>query len=607
MKTATRPDDLIVLGYLLQEGLQSKLSQTVPVQVRCLFKEETLVILAQHRADVELEPEQTFGILKEIILADHRSVSRKVQMYLRVAAQKQPYASYSFTVEPTGESMATATPFEEKLNAPDFPSAEAIDSNSVETESTHSSDAPSSSEASPHPWDQPIQERDFVSDALPPETPAPVKAKSKPSVLPLVVAGLGLSLVVFSTSLYFLSRPCVIGRCTAILEAQKLSEESAETLHNPQSGKEVLEAQQQLTDAIRILESIPVWSSYHTKAQTLLQAYQSQAERVEDMVTALKTGARAGYKSENPPHPPSRWIEVQSLWREAIAQLEELPTDSNLQPLAKQKIKEYKANLAQTNQRLVKERQAQERIRVAEEAALIAQARQGVAQALPHWRLVYATWQTSMNRLKQIPQGTTAYKEAQQLSALYLPKMASARDRKNQEQFATNAYNQGLRLAQLAKTSQANNQWSAAVTHWRNAINYLNQIPRDTFYYGKAQLIGRNYTRNLKQAQVQLQYQVKLQQARSDLNQTCYGKTKVCIYSINNNVIKVRLTPTYLQMVRQTAIAAQTRGDSNAQAGIVNHIMTLGEALEAISDNARLPVEVYNPDGSLVETHSPGT
>jgi hypothetical protein len=163
---------------------------------------------------------------------------------------------------------------------------------------------------------------------------------------------------------------------------------------------------------------------------------------------------------------------------------------------------------------LVKERQAQGYINAAKEAALIAEARQGVAQSLPHWQLVYATWQTALNRLKQIPQGTTAYEEAQQLSAFYLPKMASARDRKTQEQFAANAYNQGLRLAQLAKNSQANNQWSVALTHWRNALSYINQVPRDTFYYGKAQSLVAPYTAALKQAQGQLQLAVKLQQAR---------------------------------------------------------------------------------------------
>jgi len=98
---------------------------------------------------------------------------------------------------------------------------------------------------------------------------------------------------------------------------------------------------------------------------------------------------------------------------------------------------------------------------------------------------------------------------------------------------------------------------------------------------------------------------VKLQQARKDLNQTCLGKGQICNYTIVNGVIKVRLTPTYLRLVRQIATAAQVRGDSRTQASIVNHIMTLGKALEAISDNARIPVEVYNPDGALIETHNP--
>ncbi len=485
------------------------------------------------------------------------------------------------------------------------PTPEATDSDRVEPEHNQSNEASATTSALPHPWDQPSSESDSLQDEPPPRTPTSEKGKSKHSLLPLLVAGTGLSLVVFSSSLYILTRPCVIGQCKAIPEAQELSQRSAITLQKPQSGKEVLEAQQQLKEAIQILESIPLWSRDHAKAQELIKAYQAQAEQVDQMVNALKTAARASYKSENPPHPPSKWIEIQSLWREAIAQLEQLPTKSNLQPLAQQKIKQYKANLAAINQRLVKERQAQGYLNAAKEAALIAEARQGVSQSLPHWQLVYATWQIALKRLKQIPQGTTAYEEAQQLSALYLPKMASARDRKTQEQFAAKAYNQGLRVAQLAKTSQANNQWSVAFTQWRNALSYVNQVPRGTFYYGKAQSLVAPYTGALKQAQGQLQLAVKLQQARKDLSQTCFGKGQICNYTIVNGVIKVRLTPTYLKMVRQIATAAQVRGDSKAQAGIVNHIMTLGKALEAISDNARIPVEVYNPDGALIETHNP--
>ncbi len=613
MKTATRPDDLEILGHLLQADLQRRLSTLVPIQVRCLLKEGALMILVQHRVDVMLEQQEIFDFLEQTILEHHSSVGNPVKIYLRVAGQKQAYASHSFTTESLSEPIVTADrPVETVENFPKFlnPSAvEEPEDDWAETELSENLEAPTTDSELPHPWDEPISEDEPQPDVWSPETPETEasKPKSKSSLLPLIVAGVGLSLAVFSTSLYVLTRPCVIGVCRAIPEAQGLSEQSTATLQNPGSGKDVLEAQQQLLDAIQILESIPSWSSHHRQAEELLKAYEAQAERVDEMVTALKTAARASYKSQNPPHPASRWIEVQSLWREAIAQLEQLPTKSNLQPLAQQKIKEYKANLAQTNQRLVKERQAQGYINSAKEAALIAEARQGVAQTLPHWQLVYSTWQVAMKRLKQIPQGTTAYEEAQQLSALYLPKMAVARDRKAQEQFATNAYTQGLRIAQLAKNSQSDSQWSMALIHWRNALNYLNQVPNGTFYYAKAQSLISPYTQALKQAQGQLQAVLKLQQARSDLHQTCFGKTQqVCSYTLTSNAIQVRLSPTYMQKVRQTATIAKARGDSNVQAGVVNHILTLGEALEAISDNARNRVDVYNPDGSLIETHMPG-
>ncbi|HEY9633720.1 MAG TPA: hypothetical protein V6D14_09960 [Coleofasciculaceae cyanobacterium] len=618
MKTGTRQDDMQILGHLLQADLQSELSEHIPVQVRCLLKEGTLVIVAQHRAGVEPDPKQIFSFLEETILAEHQAVSNQVKIYLRVAGQKPPYASHSFTTEPLVESVS-ATDWVEQPDVPTLSSSlttEEIDSDPIETEFTPGSDTPTT-ESVPHPWDSPSPESDSESqriptpEALPEEAPPQTKSalgRKQPnySLVPLIVAGIGLSMVVFSGSFYALSRPCVVGSCRAIPDAQELSQRSMATLQNPQSGKEVLEAQQQLKDAIRILESIPGWSSHHGKAQQLITDYQAQAARVDEVVRALKTGARAASKSENPPHPPSKWIEIQSLWREAIAQLEQLPTKSNLQPLAQEKIKAYKSNLAEANQRLVKERQAQGQLQAAKEAALFAEARQGVAQSLPHWQLVYSTWQTAMKRLKQIPQGTTAYEEAKQLSALYLPKMATARDRKTEEQIAANAYDQGLRLAQLAKTAQATNQWSSALNHWRNALTYANQVPNGTFYFGKAQSLVNSYRNSVTQAQGEVQAAVKLQQVRNDLNQTCSGKAKVCNYSIDKNAIRVRLTPSYVQLVRQVALNAQVKSDPNVQSGIVNHVLTLGQALETISDNARIPLQVYAPDGSLIKEHIPG-
>lgn len=606
MKTATRPGDLKTLEHRLQEGLQPNLSPLVPVQVRCWVADETLMVLAQHPATAVPDSQQVFSSLEQTIQEHHHLENQPVKMYLRVEGQKQPYAFYSFKLNPRTESRATSTIAQEQpdtLAESESPTS-ATTNNEVETEFNHSNDFATTESASPHPWDQPIEGGQSLLNESLEETPEPEKNKSKQALIPLVVAGASLGVFVFSMSLFLLSRPCVLGECKAIPQAQELSQASLKRMQNPQSGKEVLEAQEQLIDAIRLLESIPFWSGHHGKAQELVTAYKAQADKVEQMVKALKTAARAAYKSDNPPHPASRWIEIQSMWREAIAQLEQLPTNSNLQPLAQEKIKAYKANLGQTNQRLIKERQSQARLQEAKDAALIAEARQGVAQSLEHWRLVYATWQTAIKRLKQIPQGTTAYEEAQRLSALYLPKVAVARERKTQEQFSANSYNQGLRLAQLAQNAQVENQWSVALTHWRNALANINQVPRDTFYYGKAKSLLGSYSTALKQTQGRLQWAVKIQQTRSDLQQTCTGKMQVCNFAITNNVIQVRLTPAYTKLVRQAAQAAQTKGDSNSQAGIVKHIMTLGEALEAISDNARMRLEVYDADGNLIQSHN---
>ncbi|MGB5961551.1 MAG: hypothetical protein WBG73_12875 [Coleofasciculaceae cyanobacterium] len=595
MKTATPKHDLVVLGHLLQAALQSKLSENVPVQVRCLDKDGTLLVMVQHPVDIVLNPQQTFGFLEQMILADHPTVGPKVQMHLRVAGIKQGYASHSFLI-PSTKARETANFGEIPLGRPLPPPNPRI-------EIPPQPNPAATSE--PHPWDQPIAGDTEATQEAAEGTPTNQPSNSKRGMLPLILAGAGLSVLIFSGTLYLLSRPCVVGGCQVMSEAEALQQKSTTTLQKPRSGKEILEAQQQLEDAIKLLESIPPWSSQHDKAQELIKSYNAQAERVSTMVGALKTAARAAYKSAGPPHPPFIWTEIQSMWQDAITQLQQLPTNSNLQPVAQEKIEDYQENLSQTNQRLFKERQAQAYLQSAKDAALIAEARQGVAQSLEHWQSVYSSWQWAMNRLKQIPKGTTAYQEAQQLTAQYLPKVASARDRKTQEQIAANAYNQGLRMAQRAKESQISNQLSQAVANWRNALSFVNQVSSNTYYYGKAQALASTYAVALKQTQAQLQVAMKLQQASRDLSQTCYNKTKACTYTIDNNTIKVRLNPAYLQTVRQTAFNAQTKGDTNAQTGVVNHILTLGEALEAISDNARIPLEVYNPDGTIIQAHNP--
>src|SRR4028118_916123 len=205
MKTATRPDDLATLGNLLQASLQSKLTESVPVQVRCLLKDETLVILVQHPADVVLNSQQTFGFLEQTIVEDHQSISPQVQLYLRAAGQKEAYASHSFAVKPLAGGKATAVE-----DVPETPgrteSPTEVANQSADTKPTQSSKAPETESAEPHPWDEPVQGDDAQPDA-PQETETPLKRKLKPSLLPLLVTGVGVSLLVFFSTLYVLTRP----------------------------------------------------------------------------------------------------------------------------------------------------------------------------------------------------------------------------------------------------------------------------------------------------------------------------------------------------------------------------------------------------------------
>ncbi|NES24206.1 MAG: hypothetical protein F6K41_36165 [Symploca sp. SIO3E6] len=610
MKTATRPDNLEILGHLLQEDLQAKLSESIPVRVRCLLKEDILAVLVQHRGEELPNPQEIFDFLEQtmlteqslltLLLPEERSVSLPVRMYMRVAGQKQAYGSHSFTVEPPASpTIAAITPenIPELQQLLDTPQAE--EGNKVDSEFTQTNVADTLAE----PNFQEEQENESDEEVDEPSESASIK--SKQALIPLIVSGVGLGLVVFFGCLYALTRPCVIGQCTAMVEAKNLRDQSTKTLQDPQSGQEVLEAQRQLIEAINLLEAIPPWSKEHPQAEKILQTYRNQHQDLDQMVTALKMAARASYKSQNPPHDAPKWIEIQNLWREAIARLEQLPKTSKLQPLAQAKIKSYKLNLEQIKQRLVQERKALQTLQASKDAALIAQARQGVAQNVNHWQLVYSTWQTALNSLQRIPQGTTAYTEAQKLSDSYQPQVSAARDRKTQEQIAAKTYNQGIYLAQLAKNYQADNQWSAAVIHWRNALTHVSQVPNNTFYYSKAQSLVEPYQGALQQAQGKLRSAVKIQQARRDLNQICSGTSQVCRYSINTNAIKVRLALSYVQKIKQTAMSADSKGDYKTRANLVDHISRLQEALETVSDNARIRLEIYSPDGVLISSHRP--
>lgn len=625
METATRPKELQVLERLLQTRLHSALSAKIPVQIRCAMGSDALLVLTQHPAEAIPDPQQTFKTLEQTLKVLQPEFGREVQLYLRVAGQKQPYAFHAFTVEPVAAFGRKTTPgaetadVEETISRPEavvVPPGEARTpqkriwngesssfDNSSQTAETGSSLAAFTVDG--EEGEDPLPETTADVEVLSDETPSAENSHRKLPPLRVLLTGAGIGLACFLGTFYFLTRPCVVGSCREIPAARTLSQQALRTLQRPVSGSEILAVQQQLAQATEILKSIPPWSVHHREAQNQLKAYFQEAQMLNQLVEGLQRGATAAERSLNPPHSPSEWREIQQLWREAISLLEAVPPNRNLNQLRQQKLKDYRLNLAAANWRLTAEKKATENLEAAKEGVRVAEARQGVAQSLESWQLVHISWLTAVNRLKEIPQGTTAYAESQQMLRAYEPKLAAAYDRKVQEQIAANTYRQAIKQAKLAESFQGQEQWSLAVMNWRNAVASARKVPEGTFFYRNAQPLIGSYTEALKQAEVKLRLVTALQQTQNDLQQTCSGTPKLCDYTVTSTVIKVQMTPAYMQMLDQTAIAAQESGDPRTQDALLNHVQALAEALKAISNNAGIPLELYAPDGYLMRVHQP--
>jgi len=638
------------LEKLLQNRLYSEPLQLVPLQIRCVLKEQTLTVIINHPEPVLAHPRAVFRLVRQMLEDEKITCKYSGLIYLRINGQKRPYLSHSIKIKSLHSDESN--PLDNEINSdPQFLQF----SNAIESETeptlnhpfsfdipiTNTDDQePSQSEDNPSIFDfqsvinddqtseppdqipnftepeidfnndfssQENQENQFESmeNEVEEDEENQFEIKRQKFLKKTLILGITSVIAVVGGTFYILTRPCVMNKCDAMAQAQEYASISKRILKQNPSGSAIFDAQKQLNDAISLLEKIPQWSFYHSEAKSLLNRYQDQAQTLDNLINALKIASQVASQTQKPPFSVQQWQKIQQDWRKAISRLETIKSDSDLYLLAQSKITDYKKNLNMVNARLNEEAQAVEKLKIAQEAIKVAQVRQGTAQSLDNWQLVYATWQTAMSRLKEIAPSTTVYGQAQTLINDYSATIADVRDKKNQELFAVNAYNQALRLAQLAKNAQTIKQWSNAVYQWRNASDYLKQVPQNSFQYNQVQPLLNAYQNALIQAENQLRKSIKFQQAQEDLTQTCQGVAKVCDFTITDSIIKVKLTPEYVQDIRQTALKAKTQGNSNTEIALLDHISTLEQALQVISNNTKLRVEVYEPNNSLAIAYMP--
>ena len=424
--------------------------------------------------------------------------------------------------------------------------------------------------------------------------------------LPAWVAGTGLASVMVLSLGYALTRPCTIGPCQPIASAQQLSQNSLEKLDTERSTAAFIEVNQKLAEAGKLLEDIPRWSTHYGTAKELREFYQQQRDMLLEVSGALNRGNLAARKSQNPPHSAKRWQEIQRLWEGAIEELEKVPQNSPAFTFAQTKLSEYRSNLGSIEQRKTIEETANEKLETALTAAEIAQARQSVAQDLPEWQLTYASWQTAISALRRIPQGTLAEERAEELFADYEPMFVTARERRTQEQIATNFYNEAIRLADRAKTFQEQRKWNQAVSLWQQGIGAAQQVPEGTSLYPQAQVLVESYYGILQGTSAVRREQQALDRARTELKELCGGPIAICEYASTPELIKVYVLPQYVEYIRNITRNSNAQGDLDTRTRIEEHKQILIDGFAAISNRSKIPIDLYQKsDGSLIGSHQP--
>ncbi|MBD6619162.1 hypothetical protein FNW02_25885 [Komarekiella sp. 'clone 1'] len=579
MKVAVQQEDLQLLAKTLQEQLLVEVPSVEFFQVKCGVNKDELMILTQHSSDTIVDSQTIFAVLEEVLQSLAPQKEQQVQCFLRVFGEKLPYAKRFLTVQRReGEAGGDR---EDKGDS---------------TLSSLSFPPPSSSLTFSPRIDETEEEELFD-----PFVGAPDLSASKPvlQVKPMMLGAAVLGFVVLAAGAYFLTRPCVMSECKQVQIAEQLKTESQQLTRRAKSENELLAVQQRLQAASVALEPIPRWSPHYQQAEELQASLSGRVEKINQVVKALQTASIAAQKIQTPAYSLEELQARQHLWRQAIAPLEAVSPNSELYGLVQAKLLDYRVKLHTVNQQMLIAEKWLKKLTAAKAVAKAAANREATAKSLNDWQKVQSTWQVAVNALNVIPQISPGYQEAQKLLVEYKPKLAAARDRTTKEQLAAKTYQQAVSTANQAKAYEQQNQWQAAATYWDQALQTAKQISRDSFYYTQTQTLIEPYSVALKQAQEKLQVTSNLQQTRTDLDKTCVNGIQICTFSIDNEGIIVRLTPEYDQTIQNSSVNSYSE-NLTTSVDLTNHLQTLREALAVISENANLPLFLYDAQDQIV-------
>ncbi|MBD2449578.1 hypothetical protein H6G76_20890 [Nostoc sp. FACHB-152] len=590
MKVAVQQEDLQLLARTLQEQVLAQVASGQVFQIRCAVNQDELMILIQHPVNVTVDNEQIFAVIEDALQSLTTYREQRVQCFLRIISEKLPYAKRDITIKQKRQEVPQPKELE---NTPEIPDA-SLFWPGTNTESSFVDE---------HPIEQEADEEIFDPLA---DAPDLTTTKHKRLVIPKLLLGVGLlGIILLGAGGYLLTRPCILSACQEIETAETLKTASRHMIARAKSENELLAVKQQLETASNALTIIPQWSPRYQQAEELKTNLSGNSQKISQVLTALQAGAKAEQETQTTTNSLGELQARQHLWRQAIAPLEAINPKSELYGFIQPKLTKYRVNLQTINQQLLAQEKWLKKITAAKNVASIATQRQNAAKSLRDWQKAQSTWQIAVNALIIIPASSPAYPEAQKLLTEYKPQLARTRDRATSEQLAAKSYQQAFNIAKQAKAYEKSNQWQAAAAYWEQALQTAKNVSQNTLYYTQAQSLIAPYSANLKQAQEKVQLTNASQQTRLDLTKTCAGQIRICTFTINNTGIIVTTTPEYEQTI-QTNLAQANPENPDPAVGVTNHWQVLQEALTVISENANLPLVIYDSQGQEVYIRTPG-
>ncbi|ELR99662.1 hypothetical protein [Gloeocapsa sp. PCC 73106] len=400
----------------------------------------------------------------------------------------------------------------------------------------------------------------------------------------LLLTSVGIISTIFLS--YLANRYCLFNNCALIPQANQLANQAK--LMIEETPKDLAPAYQNLTQSHQLLNQIPSWSPHYREAHSLALDYQQKAQNLDNFQKALTIKDQALSLTKLPLTIPD-YAKIESLWAEAIALLEHIPSEDQLYPPAQ-------LELAQINL----EKQAITSLKTAQEASQLGKARESVARSLQNWQLVAATWRTALARLSQIPQHSQIAKQAEikQLSTIYQSRLTQAQQRSEQEALALKLYQQGQQQAKLAQNLAASKQWQTSVYHWREALNILSKISPESHIFTEAKNSVKYSQNSLSEAEAKLTLLFNLEQI-------CTADIRICDYDVSSEIIKVQLTPIYQQQLLQVSLATNAQTNLPAQMELRQHLSGLDNIFQSISNSSGIPLEVYDSQQILIVSYLP--